>query len=153
MSCNKYKKQIISYLDGELHQDMASEFEAHLNSCESCKIELGRLKMINQLIEDEKSEFKADAFMSTRVLAKINNKEASSSTVGFSLRYLTLATLAAAGIAVGIFIGTLYSSSSTTTDNSTTVQVWDQLADEYMPETDNNPYNLVTITNETTIKP
>lgn len=153
MSCKKYKKQIISYLDGELHQDMATEFEAHLNSCESCRIELERFQMIDQLIETEKSEFKADAFMSARVLAKINNKAAMSSTVGISLRYLTLATLAAAGIAVGILIGTLYTSSSTTTDSSTTVQAWDQLADEYMPETDNNPYNIVTNTNETPIKP
>lgn len=151
MNCKDYKKHILSYLDGELHQDLANEFENHLKGCNSCKVEVERLKAAYSLIDTEKSEFKSDPFLSTRVLAKINNTDISYTTNRYSLRYLTIASLAAAGIAFGILIGTLY---STSTPESTYVnQEWDQLADEYMPEVENNPYNLVTTNNETPQKP
>lgn len=151
MNCKDYKKHILSYLDGELHQDLAIDFRSHINNCDSCKLEIERLRLAYNLIDTEKSEFKSDPFMSTRVLAKINKTNLSYTTNKYSLRYLTIASLAAAGIAFGILIGTLY---STSTPESTSInQEWDQLADEYMPEVENNPYNLVTTNNETPQKP
>lgn len=153
MNCKNYKKHILSYLDGDLHGEMANEFENHLKVCDSCKDEVTRLKMVNNLIDVEKSEFKLDPFMSARVLEKLNRTDISSSGNRYSLRYLTIASLAAAGIAVGILIGTLYSASTSTTESTLANQEWDQLADEYMPVVENNPYNLVTTTNEITQKP
>lgn len=153
MTCQKYQKHILSYLDGELHQEQANEFENHLLSCENCKLELTKSKMVYNLIEAEKSEFKPDPFMSARVVAKITNKELHASLNTYSLRYLAISSLAAAGMAIGVLIGTLYSSTTSLSENSTTSQEWDQLADEYMPEVENNPYNMVITTNQTPTKP
>ena len=152
MSCKRFQKHIIAYLDGELHQELVSELNEHLKNCKSCNKAMANLSTAYGLIESEKSEFKADPFMSARVLAKINAKELHFSTIGVSLRYLTITSLAAAGIAFGILIGTLYSTNSSIETSSTT-QAWDQLANEYMPEVENNPYNLITTTNETPTQP
>jgi len=151
MNCKKYQKQILSFLDGELHQDMANELSNHIKECKTCSDVLVKLANANTIIASEKSEFKADPFMAARVLAKVKNKEVDYSSKVVSLRYYTVASLAAAGIAIGILIGTLYSTNSTIQTPAT--QVWDQLADEYMPEVENNPYNMVIITNETPTKP
>jgi len=151
MNCNDYQKQIISYLDGELHQDLANDFENHLTGCNSCKIESEKLKMVYNLIDTEKLEFKTDPFMSARVLAKIEYKKSKYSESKISLRYITITSLAAAGIAIGIIIGSIYTSNNSI--DILSAQEWEQLADEYMPETDNNPYSLEISTNETPIKP
>lgn len=153
MSCKEYQKQIISLLDGKLHQELANELNSHLNGCESCREALDKLSNAYSLIELEKSEFKNNPFLSAKILAKIDNKRVSNSNAGASLRYLTIVSLAAAGIALGILIGTLYNK-NTSIDTTSTIKTWDQqLADEYMPEVENNPYKLVTITNESPQKP
>lgn len=153
MNCKDYQKQIILLLDGKLHQELANELNSHLNGCKSCREALDKLSNAYNLIELEKSEFKCNPFLSAKVLAKIDNKRVSNSNAGASLRYLTTVSLAAAGIALGILIGTLYNKNSYT-ELSSTVKTWDQqLADEYMPEVENNPYKLVTITNESPQKP
>jgi len=150
MNCKEYQKQIIAYLDGELQQDLANELNKHISGCKKCNDALTSLKNTYRIIELEKSEFKTDAIMSARVLAKIKNQEADYSTGRLSLRYISIASLAAAGIALGILIGNLYSTNSSSTTSS---QAWDQLADEYMPVVENNPYNLIITDNETTIIP
>lgn len=151
MNCKMYQKHILSYLDGELHQKMANELNSHIQECKNCSDALAMLTKANSIIASEKSEFKADAFMAARILAKIKNKEVEYSSKAVSLRYYTVASLAAAGIAIGVLIGTLYSTNSPI--QTPTAQEWDQLADEYMPEVENNPYNMVTTTNEIPAKP
>jgi anti-sigma factor RsiW len=151
MSCKDYQKQIISYLDGELPQDMADVMNQHIMGCENCKSTFENLINAYILIESEKSEYSQNELLAVKVLAKIKSNKIEYSSNIVSLRYYTIIGLAAAGIAIGIFIGSLYSTSSTI--KTTTTQEWDQLADEYMPEIDNNPYNLITITNETPTKP
>ncbi len=154
MNCNNYKKHILSYLDGELHQDWSNDFEKHLTGCDSCKFEVEKLKMAYKLIDAEKSEFKTDPFMSTRVLATLNKTDISTSSSRYPFQYLTIASLAAAGIAIGILIGSLYSTNTSIPETTKVNQEWDQLADEYMPEVENNPYNtMVTTTNEIPQKP
>ena len=156
MNCKAIQKQILSYLDGELHGEMAINFEKHITECKNCQNEIERLKAINSIINAEKMEFKENPFLSARVLAKLSSKEVSIPKHKVALRYLSISGLAAAGVAIGIIIGTLFSSINTTTEITSTDQEWEQLANEYMPEVDNNPYNMVAInnsTNETPQKP
>lgn len=153
MNCKGIKKQILSYLDGELHGEKAIDFKKHITECKNCQNEIERLKSINNIISGEKMEFRENPYMASRVLAKLGNKEASVPKPNMTLRYLTLSSLAAAGVTIGIIIGTLFSSVNSSIE-ITTDQEWEQLADEYMPEVDNNPYNMVvTSTNETPKKP
>ena len=151
MSCKDYKKQIVSYLDGELPQDLADMLNQHIKGCKSCSNALENLKNAYNTIESEKSEYIMNEFMSAKVLAKIKSNKLNYSANSVSLRYYAIASLAAAGIAIGIFIGSLYSTSNSA--QVSTNQEWDQLAEEYMPEINNNPYELITITNETPTKP
>lgn len=151
MNCKDYQKQIISYLDGNLYQDKATELTEHLKRCVRCSKAYNGLSSMYKVIEVEKKDFNHDPFMSARVLAKIGHKEANSTESRISLRYITIASLAAAGIVIGILIGSIYSTSNSIDISSS--QGWEQLADEYMPATDNNPYSLVLSTNETTVKP
>ena len=113
MSCKDYQKQIISYLDKELHQDLANVLNQHINECKSCSAALERLKSAYSAIESEKSEYTPNEFLSAKVLAKITSNKIGYSPNMVSLRYYTIVGLAAAGIAIGIFIGSLYSTSST----------------------------------------
>lgn len=154
MNCKAIQKQILSYLDGELQGEMAINFEQHIMDCSHCQNEIEHLKVVNNIIEGEKMEFKANPFMSVRVLAKLSSKGVSVPKHKVTLRYLTISSLAAAGVTIGIIIGTLFSSINNTTELASNEQEWEQLADEYMPEVDNNPYNMVvTSTNETPKKP
>lgn len=156
MNCKAIQKQILSYLDGELHGEMAINFEKHITSCKNCQNEVERLKIVNSIIDTEKAEFNPNPFMSARVLAKLSSKEVSIPKHKVAIRYLTISSLAAAGVTIGIIIGSLFSSVNTSTEIASTDQEWEQLADEYMPEVDNNPYNMVattTSTNETPTKP
>jgi len=111
--------------------------------------------MAYNIIDDEKTEYKPNPFMSARVMVKLSKSNASTPQKSVMLRYLTVSSLAAAGVTIGIIIGTLFSSISTTSESIANAQEWEQLADEYMPEVDNNPYNMVvtTSTNETPTKP
>jgi hypothetical protein len=147
MNCKKYQKQIISYLDGELRQDLANELNTHVSGCKKCNEALENLQHVYRLIESEKSEFYTDTNLSTKILTKIKSKKSN----GLPLRYTTIASLAAAGIAFGILIGTLYTTNSEIKSAST--QDWEQLTEEYMPVVENNPYNLVLTTNELPTKP
>jgi len=154
MNCKDYNKLFLSYLDGELHPDLVSDIKRHIEGCKSCASELEGFKKVNMIIEEEKSEFEQNPFLAAKVIAKIQNKDVHTSQSNFSIKYLTIASLAAAGLVIGILIGTLYYSSSTSVqENTEMAQVWDQLADDYMPEVDNNPYNVVINSNETQEKP
>jgi len=153
MNCKNYNKHFYQYLDGELPEGMAMQIEEHIKSCKSCEHALEMLKNVNKLIEEEKNEFKPDPFMSARIISKLTKSETHVIEPSYSLRYLTITSLAAAGIIIGIFIGSLFTSSNPIFEDSSTTTAYEQLADEYMPEVENNPYNLVTVENEIPTKP
>lgn len=156
MNCKTIKKQILSYLDGELHGEMATNFDIHIKNCKNCQNEVERLKMVSRIIATEKMEYKVDPFMSARIMAKLNKREVSVPKHIVTLRYLTITSLAAAGVTIGIIIGSLFSTVSTSSESIANAQEWERLADEFMPEIDNNPYNMIattTNTNETPTKP
>ncbi|MHC1705209.1 MAG: zf-HC2 domain-containing protein [Tenuifilaceae bacterium] len=153
MNCKNYNKHFYQYLDGELPKGMAMQIEEHIKSCRNCENALGMLKNVNKLIEEEKNEFKPDPFMSARIISKLTKTETHIIEPNYSLRYLTITSLAAAGIFIGILIGSLFASNSSIFEDSSTTSAYEQLADEYMPEVENNPYNLVTVENEIPTKP
>jgi len=154
MNCKDYKKHFLSFLDGELHQELANDINKHIENCNSCATEIEQMKAVINIIQEEKSEFKQNPYLAAKISAKIQNKVVHAPRGRFSIQYITVASLAAAGFSIGILIGSLnYSSSSTVQDNNETVQVWNQLADDYMPEVDNNPYSIVINSNETQEKP
>jgi len=51
MKCNKVKKKIAAYLDGELNPVEKNEFLLHINGCESCSEELEDMEFAVSLIK------------------------------------------------------------------------------------------------------
>lgn len=152
MNCKNYNQQLYQYLEGDLSEALAMEIKKHIKECKVCEYDLIRLTQVTKLIDAEKSEFKFDPFMSARIITKLTKPEPLADQK-YSLRYLTITTLAAAGLIIGILIGSLFTSSSDLIDDTSSTAAYEQLADEYMPAVENNPYNLVTIENEITTKP
>lgn len=152
MKCKNYNKQLYQYLEGKLPKGMAMEIEKHLIECKVCEYTLLQLKEVDKLIETEKSEFKHDAFLSARIISKLTKSEPIHEPK-YTLRYITITSLAAAGLIIGVLIGSLFTSSNELIEETSATTAYEQLADEYIPEVENNPYNLVTIENEITTKP
>jgi len=157
MDCKNYNKQLYQYLEGELSENVAMQLEEHLTKCRSCENALIHLQRISQLIVEEKNQFTPDPFMSARIISKLTKSEHKIEKPKYTLRYLSITTLAAAGILIGILVGSLFASNTSfledTNLTSASSSAFDQLADEYMPEVDNNPYNLVITENEIPTKP
>jgi anti-sigma factor RsiW len=57
MNCNEFKATIDSFLDGELDDKEAAEFEIHFTSCNKCRMELESLdkcsKVLRKLLKPE----------------------------------------------------------------------------------------------------
>ena len=151
MNCKEFHKQIISHLDGKLDQSLANELNQHFLVCKNCERDFRMLAAIYRTIDDEKAEFNPNSELSTKVLLKVTKVKHYRNEI--TLKFTTITALAAAGIALGILIGSLYSNNSASETFDTTQNYEQQLADEYLSGVDNNPYNLITIVNETPSKP
>jgi len=53
MNCANFKEHIVDYLFGELSQEVASEFERHVSSCENCRQSLREFEETFALISSE----------------------------------------------------------------------------------------------------
>ncbi len=53
MNCNKYRKQLSSYLDGELSPRRAALIEDHLDQCPACRSVLANYQKIADCIEKQ----------------------------------------------------------------------------------------------------
>lgn len=153
MNCKLYQKQLVKYLDGELPSELAMQLQEHISKCSTCSNMLEQLQSIDKAVEDEKNGFIQNPLLTQRVMINLNKVAIDPDESRFSIRYITIATLAAAGLAIGILIGTLFTSSTSSLNDSSSASVYEQLADEYIPEVDNNPYNQIVTETEKTTKP
>jgi len=147
MKCKDENKKMLQYLDGELNIPESLAFEQHLNECESCKSELNQLKLLYALIDEEKQEYTPNPFFANVVVAKISNAKNENLERSSLRRYITITSLAAAAVFFGIVIGTIFSNNSNSFDFSST-QSLEQLADDYMPEYESDPYQFINEINQ-----
>jgi len=52
MNCQKYKNAIEKYVDGTIGDDLLAELETHAETCESCREELGRCVLMQDVIKE-----------------------------------------------------------------------------------------------------
>jgi anti-sigma factor RsiW len=138
MKCKESNINLLSYLDGELDREKHDRLEQHLASCEQCQKALENVKHIYTGIEQEKEEYQPNPYLAAKVWDALHSKKSINVPI-IPLRRTTIVTIAAAGIAFGIAIGSLFSASLSNADGNTQNQ-WSQLADEYFPSDVFSPY-------------
>lgn len=143
MNCKEAHKNLLSFLDGELQGEKQLAMEQHLSSCKSCQEALEKLQGIYAGIDAEVKAFEPNPYLASKVWSRIHSKQESVNVPVIPLRRAYIITTAAAGIAFGIAIGTLFSASSTSDVNSTSEQNWTQLADDYFPSDIFSPYEEI----------
>src|SRR5690554_2707632 len=111
MKCKEANINLLSYLDGELNTEQQSRVEQHLASCEQCQVALENLKQIYIDIKGEKEQYQPNPYLATKVWCRLQTGNQSVKVPVIPMRRSAIATLAAAGIALGIAIGTLFNTS------------------------------------------
>jgi len=107
MVCESWKAQLDTYLDGELPEDEARTFDAHVRSCPSCTADaLSRVQM-KRAIQVASKRFTPSAEFRRRVQQRIAFKPRR----GFRLGWISVAATAIVVLAVGVltshYLGTL----------------------------------------------
>jgi len=55
MNCQEYKNAIEKYIDGTIGDDLLAELESHAEKCESCRQELSRCALVQDVIKEAMS--------------------------------------------------------------------------------------------------
>ena len=140
MNCKEVNKNLLSFLDGDLKPEKQSRIEQHLANCERCSLALQNIKNIYSEINDEVDSLKTNPFLAQKVWNKVQANQSSSNVPVIPLKRSSIITIAAAGIALGIAIGSLLNSTVSINSNATSEQNWTQLADDYFPSEVFSPY-------------
>lgn len=140
MNCKSINKNLLSYLDGEMDKVSEKNIRDHLQICNTCQIALEKLKEVYLSIDLEKKAVETNAFMAQKVWDKIHNSHNLVDAPIIPMRRLTLVTLVAAGLALGIAVGSLLNSSVHNNKSDVLEQSWTQLADDYFPTEFYSPY-------------
>jgi predicted anti-sigma-YlaC factor YlaD len=107
MNCQHCQKEIDAYLEGKPDPDLKVRIESHLRECRDCN-ELYRIQALADRIIAEEKELTVNPFLSTRVMAQIENSEIQRVTglKGF-LRPAFITVAMAAAIFTGVMIGSI----------------------------------------------
>jgi anti-sigma factor RsiW len=139
MSCKLSNSNLLNYIDGDLDTANQQMVKEHLENCLECHEKLVQLKSMYGIIEIEKQALTPNPFLSSRIWEKVNQVNVPI----IPLRRFTIATIAAAGLTIGIVIGSLFYSTSNVNGTTYSEQAWQQLADDYFPGDSFSPYENI----------
>jgi len=129
MTCSKYRKQLVPWLDGELSPEQAKELQAWFDSCgqvrqcTDCRELINQYQDINEAFKKSlRSEF--PAFLHHRIMDTVKNRKAYYHKQAVRRRWQAIpATIA---IALSFYLGSLVGfqtfSTQTTTSTTTTAR-------------------------------
>ena len=138
MNCKKANTNYIDAIEKTLSHDEQKAFEQHITSCQTCSKSFQKVKEVYQSINAEVEEYAPNPFLAQKIWDRLSSKQNAESTIiPFTRR--AVVSLAAAGIALGIVIGTLFNTSSSSTVSPNDEQ-WTQLAEDYFPSDMFSPY-------------
>jgi anti-sigma factor RsiW len=140
MSCKIFETKLLSYLDGEVDSTLRAQIEAHLSSCHKCQEELYLLQRAYSIIDNEKQSIQTNPFLNSKVWEKLKQENEKLQIPIIPLRKFAFTTIAAAGLAIGLVIGSMISRTNYQMANSASETEWEQLADEYFPNETFSPY-------------
>ncbi|HDP54796.1 MAG TPA: zf-HC2 domain-containing protein [Bacteroidetes bacterium] len=138
MNCKKTNTNFIDAIEKTLSNDEQKAFEQHIASCQTCSKSFQKVKEVYQSINAEVEEYAPNPLLAQKIWDRLSSKQNAESTIiPFTSR--AVGSLAAAGIALGIVIGTLLNTSSATV--SPNDEQWTQLAEDYFPSDMFSPYD------------
>lgn len=126
-------------MDGELNDAKNTSIHQHIEKCESCAEVFQQIKDLYSTIEIEKKQFEPNPFLAQKVWSKVHSKSSAIGSPIIPFRRLTVVSIAAAGIFLGIAIGSLFNM-ILPTQSKNAEQEWSQLADDYFPSEIFTPY-------------
>jgi hypothetical protein len=114
MKCREFERIMTSYINDTLQEDIKKEAESHLHSCKHCSVLTREIGYADQIINEEKKVI-SNPFLSTRVLAAIDNIEKPLVIMPKpfwqkALQPIMIVSLVTAGIFIGYKTGNLYNS-------------------------------------------
>lgn len=139
MKCKEINNSFIYAIEKSLSSDEQSAFEKHLISCNSCSKSYQRFRNVYQSINTEVEEFTPNPFLAQKIWEKATAKTNTIKTPIVPFRRSAIVSIAAAGVALGIVLGTLLNSSSQSTVNAKS-EYYLQLAEDYFPSNLYSPY-------------
>ncbi|HZJ73762.1 MAG TPA: zf-HC2 domain-containing protein [Perlabentimonas sp.] len=145
MNCNKANIDFLNFLDGTLSESTQEAIKEHLATCNACKEKFENIKEIYTSIETQKDEFKENPFLAAKVWDRLQDKSKTSAAPIIAMRKSAIATLAAAGIAIGITIGTLFNTWVSERNSYEQINSWTQIAEDYLPSEMFSPYDNLEI--------
>ncbi len=111
MDCQLCQKELDAYCEGKLPRDMRVQVDVHLKVCKECS-ESYRLQILADNVINREKELLSNQFLSTRVMAQIENIENQSSKTipayGRVLRMAVISISLAAAIFLGVMMGKIY---------------------------------------------
>lgn len=140
MSCKIFETKLLSYLDGEVDSTLRAKLETHLSSCRKCQEKLYLLQRVYSIIDNEKQNIQTNPFLNSKVWENLKQENEKLNIPIIPLRKFALTTIAAAGLAIGLVIGSMISTTNNQMASSSSETEWDQLADEYFPNETFSPY-------------
>ncbi len=139
MNCKTVNTNLSSFIEGNLPFEAKQEIAIHLNSCSQCKYKLQVLKSVLEEVEIEKNELNANPFLAQKIWSMAEPMVAPI----IPLRTKTIVTIAAAGLAIGLIIGSVTNYFNTNSIQSSD-QTWEQLAEDYFHSDNLSPYDNFT---------
>lgn len=104
MNCNKYRKQLSSYLDGELSPSRAALIEDHLDECPACRSVLENYQKIAVCIENQNDWAVSPPRNFAEMVRKRAGKEHKPNIIPL-INWKKISVLGRAAAAVLIFLG------------------------------------------------
>jgi len=75
LSCLRYQNRLGAYLDGELTERQQSMVEAHLESCETCRMRLEEIRNLDVLFQDTLPVPPVPDGLATRIMAEARRRQ------------------------------------------------------------------------------
>ena len=132
MECRQTYRILHLYAEGLLGYEDAIGVKQHLDACIECKRRLDVLLRVYAHVEDEKSEYKPNQLLASSVWARANSKPKQYLGSLPPIRAIAITTLAAAGIALGVVLGTIFNGYVERIQLAE--QGWQSLTHEYFPD-------------------
>ena len=112
MKCKKIQKYLSAYVDGEADKKVQIRVEAHLKDCQDCQVKVESLRQTWEWLGDE-VKIEPSPFLAAKIKRRINEFETSTAKQPRwfpSFAKLLVPVTAAAGMALGVFLGSQLSS-------------------------------------------
>jgi len=118
-----------AYRNGKLPGDMMTQVESHMEACETCSGIYRLLELAETVINQEK-ELQPDPFISTRIMARIDNLEDYGYKPATAFIRMLKPVLVTASIAAAIFFGIMLGNLTRPATNKETIPVELALIDD-----------------------